>query len=267
MSRKRGMLTLAFIGTGNMGGALAAAAAKDSDNRLLLSNRGREKVLALQERIGGEVTDNQGALAADYVFLGVKPQMLPEIARELRELLSAQARTPVLVSMAAVTSIARIKELFGEALSVIRIMPNTPVAVGQGIILYTCSGEVSAQEKADFLNAMSAAGRFVEVEERLMDAGACISGCGPAFVDLFVEAMADGGVACGLPRALALELAAATVSGSAQLMLETEKHPAQLKDEVCSPSGTTIQGVRALEKGGLRSAVMEAVIAAYRKEF
>ena len=98
-----------------------------------------------------------------------------------------------------------------------------------------------------------------------MDAGACISGCGPAFADLFIEALADGGVACGLPRSLALELAAATLSGSAKLMLETGKHPAQLKDEVCSPGGTTIQGVRTLEKGGLRSAVMEAVIAAFHK--
>ena len=184
---------------------------------------------------------------------------------ELRETLARQDRYTVVVSMAAVTSIARIKELLGEDVPVIRIMPNTPVAVGDGIVLYCCSGEVTGDAEQRFLAAMSAAGRFVKIEERLMDAGACISGCGPAFVDLFIEALADGGVACGLPRALALELAAGTVSGSAKLMSETGKHPAQLKDEVCSPGGTTIQGVRALEKGGLRSAVMEAVIAAYHK--
>ena len=259
------MLTLGFIGTGNMGSALAAAAARQAENRLLLSNRSRAKAEALCAEIGGEVTDNCGAAQADYMFLGVKPQMLPEVTPELREMLLRQNRNTVVVSMAAVTSIARIKELMGEDVPVIRIMPNTPVSIGDGIILYSCSGEVTGDAEQRFLAAMSAAGRFIRIEERLMDAGACISGCGPAFVDLFIEALADGGVACGLPRALALELAAGTVSGSAKLMSETGKHPAQLKDEVCSPGGTTIQGVRALEKGGLRSAVMEAVIAAFLK--
>ena len=259
------MLTLGFIGTGNMGSALAAAAAKNKENRLLLANRGRGKAEALREKIGGEVTDNCGAARSDYLFLGVKPQMLPEVTSELREALAKREKNTTIVSMAAVTSIARLKELLGEDMPVIRIMPNTPVAVGEGIILYCCSGEVNEETERRFLEAMSAAGRFVRIEERLVDAGACISGCGPAFVDLFIEALADGGVACGLPRALALELAAGTVSGSAKLMQETGKHPAQLKDEVCSPGGTTIRGVRALEKGGLRSAVMEAVIAAYQK--
>ncbi len=259
------MLTLGFIGTGNMGSALAAAAAKQRDNRLLLANRSRAKAEALCGKIGGEVTDNCGAAQADYVFLGVKPQMLPDVTPELREVLARQNRAAVVVSMAAVTSIARLKELLGADVPVIRIMPNTPVAVGEGLILYACSGEVTEEAQQRFLEAMSAAGRFVWIEERLIDAAACISGCGPAFVDLFIEAMADGGVACGLPRALALELAAATVSGSAKLMLENGKHPAQLKDEVCSPGGTTIQGVRALEKGGFRSAAMEAVIAAFNK--
>ncbi len=258
-------MTLGFIGTGNMGAALATAAAKQPGNRLLLANRGREKAEALRARIGGEVTDNCGAVQADYAFLGVKPQMLAMVTPELREVLARQNRRTVVVSMAAVTSIARLKELLGEDVPIIRIMPNTPVSIGEGIILYSCSGEVTPEEEQRFLEAMSAAGRFVRIEERLMDAGACISGCGPAFVDLFIEALADGGVACGLPRALALELAAGTVSGSARLMRETGKHPAQLKDEVCSPGGTTIQGVRALEKGGLRSAVMEAVIAAYNR--
>ena len=259
------MRTLGFIGTGNMGAALAAAAAKNGDNELLLSNRSREKASALQARIGGRVTDNPGAAKADFIFLGVKPQMLPEVTPKLREVLKQRREPFTVVSMAAVTSIARIKELLGDDVPVIRIMPNTPVSVGEGVILYACSGEVTAETEGSFLAAMSASGRFLKVEERLIDAGACISGCGPAFVDLFIEAMADGGVACGLPRSLALELAAATVSGSAKLMLETGKHPAQLKDEVCSPGGTTIQGVRALEKGGLRSAVMEAVIAAYKR--
>ena len=259
------MPVLGFIGTGNMGAALARAAARQPENRLLLANRGREKAEALRAELGGEVTDNAGALAADYAFLGVKPAGLDGLFAELRPILAAAEKPSVLVSMAAVTSIDRILTLADRAVPVIRIMPNTPVAVGRGVILYACSPLVTKAQEDAFLAAMSAGGRFIKTEERLIDAGACISGCGPAFVDLFAEALADGGVACGLPRALALELAAATLEGSAALMLETRKHPAQLKDEVCSPGGTTIRGVRALEKGGMRSAVMEAVMAAWGK--
>ena len=259
------MPVLGFIGTGNMGAALARAAARQPENRLLLANRGREKAEALRAELGGEVTDNAGALAADYTFLGVKPAGLDGLFAELRPILAAAEKPPVLVSMAAVTSIDRILALADRAVPVIRIMPNTPVAVGRGVILYACSPLVTKAQEDAFLAAMSAGGRFIKTEERLIDAGACISGCGPAFVDLFAEALADGGVACGLPRALALTLAAATLEGSAALMLETRTHPAQLKDEVCSPGGTTIRGVRALEKGGMRSAVMEAVMAAWGK--
>ena len=260
------MPVLGFIGTGNMGAAQARAAAKNPENRLLLANRSMKKAEQLREELGGEVTFNADALAADFTFLGVKPAGLEGLFEELRPALAEAEKLPVLVSMAAVTPIDRILSLAGREVPVIRIMPNTPVAVSRGVILYACSPLVTKAQEAAFLEAMSASGRFIKTEERLIDAGACISGCGPAFVDLFAEALADGGVACGLPRALALELAAATLEGSAALMLETKKHPAQLKDEVCSPGGTTIQGVRALEKGGFRSAVMEAVLAARGKE-
>ena len=257
------MPVLGFIGTGNMGSALVRAAAKEKGNRLLLSNRSPEKAEALARELGGEAMDNVGALAADYVFLGVKPQMLEALFQDLRPALAAVETPPVLVSMAAATSIERILSLAGRELPVIRIMPNTPAAIGKGITLYDCSALVTTEAERAFLQAMAASGRFLKTEEKFIDAGACISGCGPAFVDLFVEALADGGVACGLSRAAALELAAAMTAGAAELILETGKHPARLKDEVCSPGGTTIRGVRALEKGGFRSAVMEAVIAAY----
>ncbi len=259
------MLTIGFIGTGNMGGALARAAAKEEGNRLLLHNRSPEKAQKLASELHAEVTDQAGALEADFVFLGVKPQMLEQLFSGLRPLLAERDQKPVLVSMAAVTSIRQIREMAGCALPIIRIMPNTPVAIGQGITLYACSPEVSEETEETFLRAMAASGRFIRSEEKYIDAGACISGCGPAFVDLFVEALADGGVACGLPRAMALELAAAMTAGAAGLILETGKHPAQLKDEVCSPGGTTIRGVRALEQGAFRSAAMEAVLAAYGK--
>ena len=129
------------------------------------------------------------------------------------------------------------------------------------MILYTCSDAVLPESCEAFLSVMRFAGRFAEIEERLMNAGMAVSGCGPAFVDLFVEALADAGVVCGLPRKDALMLAAQMTLGSAKLILESGKHPGELKDAVCSPGGTTIRGVRALEAHGFRSAVIEAVLA------
>lgn len=262
------MLTLGFIGTGNMGGALAQAAAKNNNNRLLLANRHPEKAQRLREKTGGELTDSRGAAAkADYIFLGVKPQMLEALFAEIRDTLSARSDRFVLVSMAAGTSIEKVQRLAGGDYPVIRIMPNTPVSTGEGMILYACSKELRQDEENAFLEAMAAAGRFSPLEEKLIDAGSAVSGCGPAFVDLFIEALADGGVACGLPRAQALEYAAQMTAGSARLILESGRHPGELKDAVCSPGGTTIQGVRALEEAGFRAAVMNAVIAAYEKNF
>ena len=260
------MNTLGFIGTGNMGGALARAAAKNADNRLLLANRHPEKAGQLALEIGGEATDNaSAAAAADFLFLGVKPHMLPEMLESIRETLKARSTPFTLVSMAAGTPIERIGSLLGGEYPVIRIMPNTPAAIGEGMILYSCSASVTEEREQAFLSAMKYAGRFARLEERLIDAGSAVSGCGPAFVAMFLEALADGGVACGLPRTLAMECAAQTVVGTGKLLQETALHPGAMKDAVCSPGGTTIQGVRTLEDHGFRGAVIEAVIAAYEK--
>lgn len=263
------MTVFGFIGTGNMGGALARAAARKlSGSSLLLANRSPEKAALLAAELGGELSDNLSiARTADYIFLGVKPQMLAGLMAQLAPVLAGRERPFVLVTMAAGTSIEKIQALAGGAYPVIRIMPNTPASIGQGMILYAPGPEVSREALDVFLDLMSGAGRFTLLEERLIDAGSSVSGCGPAFVDLFIEALADGGVACGLPRSAALELAAQMTLGSAALVLESSRHPGALKDAVCSPGGTTIQGVRALEKHGFRSAVMEAVIAAYEKNF
>lgn len=252
-------MKIAFIGTGNMGGALARAAAKDQDNRIYLVNRHPEKAEALRREIGGEVTDcAQAVREAELVFLGVKPHVLPELCATMRPLVREKKAPFAVVSMAAGVPVTRLKELLGDC-PMIRIMPNTPVAVGEGMILYTGDAE---EEMEAFLHAMRFAGRFLRVEERLMDAGMAVSGCGPAFVDLFVEALSDAGVASGLARKDATVLAAQMVLGSARLILESGRHPGELKDAVCSPGGTTIQGVRKLEEKGFRSAVIEAVIAA-----
>ena len=173
--------------------------------------------------------------------------------------LAARKDRFVLVSMAAALTIPDLRERGCGDWPLIRIMPNTPSAIGEGVIFYTCDG-VTAEEEAAFLENMAGAGRLLPLDDHLMDAGSAVAGCGPAFVDL-----ADGGVACGLTRPMAMECAAQTLIGAARLMLETGRHPGALKDAVCSPGGATIQGVRALEAGGFRSAVMEAVIAAYEK--
>ena len=200
----------------------------------------------------------------DLIFLGVKPQMMGALLAELAPVLSARQDRFVLVSMAAGLTIGTIRAMAGGDYPVIRIMPNTPAAIGEGMILY-CAEGVEPEEKTAFVDVMQAAGSFDELSESLIDAGSAVSGCGPAFVYPFIEAMADGAVACGLPRAKAQLYAAQTLVGAARLVLESGDHPGALKDAVCSPGGSTIQGVRALEQNGFRSAVMEAVIAAYEK--
>ena len=171
----------------------------------------------------------------------------------------------VLVTMAASLTIAQIQAMAGGSYPVIRIMPNTPASIGEGMILYTCGEGVTSQEQEAFLSAMSGAGRLTALPENLIDAGSAVSGCGPAFVDLFIEALADGGVACGLPRPAAMELAAQMVAGSARLVLESGRHPGELKDAVCSPGGTTITGCQVLEEMGFRAAAINAVQAATNK--
>ncbi len=259
------MAKIAFIGTGNMGSALARAASKAEENSLFLVNRHPEKAMILQEETGGLVTDHKTAAEnADYLFLGVKPRMLPELAKTLSPILQAMKTPPVLVSMLAGTEIMQIQQCLDPRCPVIRIMPNTPVSVGEGMILYCCSEKLSRETEEGFLAVMRYAGRFMKLDEHLINAGMAVSGCGPAYVDLFIEALADAAVACGLTRNDALMLAAQMTLGSAKLILESGKHPGVLKDAVCSPGGTTIQGVRKLEEKGFRSAVMEAVIAAYQ---
>ena len=263
------MATLGFIGTGNMGGALARAACKSiPSDQVFLSNRTAEKAKALAEELDCRVADNEAiAESADFIFLGVKPQMMADLLADIGPVLAKRESRFILVTMAAGLTIARIQELAGGNYPVIRIMPNTPAAIGEGMILYACGVGVAKAEENVFLDAMTGAGRFSPLPEKLIDAGSAVSGCGPAFVDLFIEALADGGVACGLPRAAAQEYAAQMVLGSARLVLESGKHPGALKDAVCSPGGTTIQGVRTLEEAGFRGAVMDAVIAAYEKNF
>lgn len=261
------MATIGFIGAGNMGGALLRAAAKKlAPSNIMVADIDTAKINAWAEELGVVACDNNAiAEKADYIYLAVKPQFMKDMLAGIAPILAARKDRFILVSIAAGMTTQMLTEMAGNPeYPIIRIMPNMPAAVGEGAILYTKSANVTDEELAFYLDVMEHAGKFFPLAEHLIDAGSSVQGCAPAFAAMFVEALADGGVACGLPRALSYELAEQMMLGTAKMLLEG-MHPAALKDAVCSPGGTTIQGVRTLEKGGFRSAVFEAVINATEK--
>ena len=259
------MKTIGFIGAGNMGGALAAAACRAGyAENVFLYDKDTAKAETLAAKLSCHTGTLEAVTACDVIFLGVKPQFLASLADEAASLLTRRSTVPVLVSMAAGVQLSRLGELFGD-LPIIRIMPNMPVAAGAGMIVYCRNGKVCDEALDFFLAVMREAGKLDAIPESLFDAATAVSGCGPAFVDLFIEALADGGVKCGLPRDKALIYAEQTVLGAAKYALESGIHPAALKDAVCSPGGSTIEGVRALEAGGFRSLAIEAVAASFEK--
>lgn len=259
--------TFGFIGTGNMGSALVRAAAKTmSGADITLSDQSVEKAEALAKELGCKAASVEAVAAGSgYIFLGVKPQVLASLLADIGPVLAKREDGFVLVSMAAGVAIEDIRRMAGGDYPVIRIMPNTPVAVGCGMILYDATENVTDAQLARFCENMGQAGLLDRVPEKLIDGGSAISGCGPAFACLFLEALADGAVACGLPRDKALVYGAQTMLGTARLVMESGQHPGALKDAVCSPGGSTIAGVGALEEGGFRGSAMNAVIAAYRR--
>lgn len=259
--------TFGFIGTGNMGSALARAAAKNlAATNIILSDSYAPVAEKLAQELGCcAVSVDTVAANATFIFLGVKPQVIASMLGGIAPILTKRTDRFVLVSMAAGVPIEDIRRMAGGDYPVIRIMPNIPASVGGGVILYDITENVSKDEVSIFCDVMAAAGLVDRLPEKLIDAGSALSGCGPAFVSLFVEALADGAVACGLPRAQALNYAAQTVAGTAKMLLETGTHPGQLKDAVCSPGGSTIAGVAVLEQGAFRASVMEAVANAYAR--
>ena len=255
---------IAMIGGGQMALALAegfcrAGLLQPTDITV------HDPVPAARERLAGRVpgihsADNgaAAAAAARIVFLAVKPQQASAACREFAAALAADA---VVVSIVAGLTLHNLAELAGTP-RIIRVMPNTPCLVGRGVSVVCRTPEVPAGDLARVLELLAAVGRVHEADETLMDAVTGLSGSGPGFVALLVEALADGGVKAGLPRSLALALAIETLSGTAALLEQTGEHPAQIKDRVSSPGGTTIAGLAVLEQRGVRGALIDAVVAA-----
>ena len=259
------MYKIGFIGAGNMGGALAIAASETlGGENVLIYDNDAAKCAALSEKYGFSLAENANELAAEsgFIVLAVKPNIIRGVAASIKEELSAENKC--VVTIAAGVAVSAIREAVEDACPVMRIMPNTPVAVGKGTILIN-KGSAGEEKAGQFLDIMAAAGSFEEMPESLFDITTAVNGCAPAYTYIFIESMADGAVQMGLPRDTAIRLAAQTVLGSAAMVLETGEHPDKLKDNVCSPGGSTIAGVAALEENGFRHAAAQAVVTAAQK--
>lgn len=193
---------------------------------------------------------------AEILLLAVKPQMMEEVIEEIRDVVKEDQ---LLITIAAGKSISWYREKFGKEIRLVRAMPNTPAMVGEGCTGYCKSRGVTGKEEESIKEILGSYGTCYYLSENLMDSFGALAGSGPAFVFMFLEALADGAVYTGMPRQMAYEIASQTLLGSVRLWQETGKHPGELKDMVCSPGGTTICGVKALEDKGVRSAVMEAL--------
>jgi len=252
---------LGIIGVGEMGGNLAIGfvdSGQVAADRIIVSDLREDLLTFLGGRGMATTRDNQEvAEKSETVLLAVKPQILPDVARGIR-----LRPDQLAISIAAGVPLARLGELLGEGQPIIRVMPNILAAVAQAASAYVGNAHATEAHLALAQALLSSVGTAVRVEEKLMDAVTGLSGSGPAFVAAFAEAMIDGGVAAGLPRHQAVALAAQTIKGVGQWLLSGGPTPAGLKDKVTSPGGTTITGLRALERGGMRSAVIEAVVAA-----
>lgn len=259
--------TIAFIGTGNMAEALLKGllqARVAEPHEIVCSDSREERGPELVQRYGVRFSRSnvEAVRAAELVVLSVKPQVLESV---LTEIAGAVDERRLFISIAAGVPIAAIARRLGSSARIVRTMPNTPALVGAGATALAPGPAVTSEDLRLVTTLFDAVGKSVIVEEGMLDAVTGLSGSGPAYVFVVIEALSDAGVKVGLPRATALALAAQTVLGAAKLLLETGEHPGRLKDQVTSPGGTTIAGIHALEAGGLRHTLMEAVEAATRR--
>ncbi len=253
-------MKVGFIGCGNMASAIIGGILRDGlvpANEIIASALHEETLARASAAFGIQTTlYNRNAAMADIIFLAVKPQFYDEVIHEIRDCVTEHQ---LVVSIAPGKSIAAVTESFGREIKLIRAMPNTPAMIGAGVTAVCSSSNVTEKEQGAVLRLLQACGTTEVMPERLLDAVVAVSGSSPAYVFMMIEAMADGAVRDGIPRTQAYRLAAQAVLGSAKMVLETGKHPGELKDMVCSPAGTTIEAVAALEASGFRSAILDGM--------
>ena len=258
---------IGFIGGGNMGGAIIGGILKAglaASGNLMVSDRNEAGLAQLRDSYGVQTTTDNRAVAgaADILFLAVKPGVYPAVIGEVRDVVKPDA---VIVSIAAGQSIAKVEALFAQPIHLMRVMPNTPALVGEAMSALSPNRNMTQEEIQEVVAIFNSLGEAEVVSESLMDAVVGVSGSSPAYVYMFIEAMADAAVADGMPRAQAYKFAAQSVLGSAKMVLETGRHPGELKDMVCSPGGTTIEAVAVLEQEGFRNSVIKAQRACAKK--
>ena len=260
------MNTFGFIGMGNMGSAmLNGLLQKNLPQNLLFTDAFEGVRTSVSAKTGVKSVETNAELvkSVKYIVLAIKPQCYHEALSEIKELVTSDK---IVISLAPGITIADVKKELNDDVRVVRCMPNTPALIGEGMTGVTYDSTLFNQEEIDtiagFFNSF---GKFRIVDEKLMNTVTCVSGSSPAYVYMFIEALADSAVKYGMSRADAIEFAAMTVKGAADMVLSTEEHPAVLKDRVCSPGGTTIAGVSALEANGFRNAIISATDKCYEK--
>ena len=262
MSKKIG-----FIGCGNMGTAMMQGildSGKCQPEEMMISCRTQATLDEKKAAFGVQISTNNRDVAsfAEILFVAVKPQFYAEVLNEIKDLLTDEQ---IIVSIAPGKTLDWFTEQFGRELKVIRTMPNTPAMVKEGMMGMCIGSKVTEEDVALVRDICEGFSQTEVIPEHLMDVVTAVSGSSPAYVFMFIEAMADAAVAGGMPRQQAYKFAAQAVLGSAKMVLETGMHPGELKDMVCSPAGSTIEGVRILEQKGFRSAVFEALNGAAEK--
>lgn len=258
-------MKLGFIGAGNMGSAILHGILRSgllSASDVAITDKQPAQTAKFASQGVCIFADNKELVrACDCVLLAIKPVYAADVIKDVYDELNGK----FVISIVAGWTYDMLSDALPQTARFVRVMPNTPLAVGEGMSLISMHCRCTDDEFTFAKQVFSSAGKVVEVEDHVFVAATSINGCGPAFVYQFIEALADGGVRYGVPRAMAYELAAQTLIGAAKMVMETGEHPGKLKDAVCSPGGTTIEGVYALEKGGMRAAVMDALGATIEK--
>lgn len=261
-------MKIGFIGAGNMGGAilrgLVSGGFRGGD--ILVYDTDSAKLMKLFEDYGICIASSTEdvAEAADAVVMAVKPQMLPAVLSSLTPVL--HRRSSLVISIAAGKTLATLEEILGAGLPVVRVMPNIAAKVGEGMAAFCANAQVTDAHKSTVRLIFEAVGEVIELEERLFSAYSALASCSPAFSLLYIDALAEAGVRYGIPKSTALKIAAQSVLGTTRLLQETGEHPRALIDQVCSPAGTTIEGLCALQEGGFEAAVLEAVRKSYERD-